>query len=94
MSFGATFWKSLVGETMLAAVLVEIVARMIISIDSTTQNGLSMWPIRLIGSEIVSPTSSADAAVSSTPRPANRNIVSGRPMIWPTIWLAAIARSG
>jgi len=68
-------------------VLVEIVAIMIISIDKTTQKVLSIWPIRLIGSEIVSPVSSIDAEVNSTPSPAKRNIVSGSPMICPTIWL-------
>ena len=85
MCFGAIFWNTFVGETMFAAVFVEIVARMIISIESTTQNGLSIWPIRLIGSDTTSPTISREAAVSSTPRPANRNIVSGSPMIWPMI---------
>ncbi len=83
MNFGATFWNTLVGETMFAAVLVEIVARMIMSIDRTTHRGLSMRPMRLIGSEIVSPTSSLDAAVRTTPSPANSSIVSGSPMIWP-----------
>jgi hypothetical protein len=83
MYFGATFWNTLVGETMFAAVLVEMVARMIMSIDSTTHSGLSILPIRLMGSEMVWPTSSADAAVRTTPRPANSNMVSGRPMIWP-----------
>src|SRR5215207_7416120 len=87
MRLGATFWKSLVGETMLAAVLVDTVARMMISIETATQKRLSMWPIRLIGSDTVSPTSDSDAAVMITPRPANRNIVSGRPRIWPTTWL-------
>ncbi len=72
---------------MLAAVLVEIVARMMISIDSTTHKVLSILPIRLIGSAIVSPTSSRDADVSRTPRPANRNMVNGKPIIWPAIWL-------
>ena len=85
ITFGATFWNTLVGDTMFAAVFVEMVARMITSIASTTQNGLSILPIRLIGSEIVCPTSSADAAVSTTPRPANRNIVAGKPTIWPMI---------
>ena len=85
ISFGATFWKTLVGETMLAAVFVEIVAMMIINIASTTQKGLSILPIRLMGSEIVSPTSSNDAAVSTTPSPENRNMVSGKPMICPVI---------
>ena len=43
--------------------------------------------MRLIGSAIVSPMSAREAAVSNTPRPANRNIVNGRPMIWPMTWL-------
>ena len=58
---------------------------MIISIDRTTQTGLSILPIRFTGSEIVSPTSSNDAAVRITPSPENINIVSGKPMICPVI---------
>ena len=81
MYFGAMFWKLLVGETIFAAVLVDIVARMMTSIESTTQKVLSMRPMRLIGSEMVSPTRPCEADVSSTPRPENRNIVSGSPMI-------------
>ena len=87
MYLGATFWKLFVGDTMLAAVLVEIVSRMMTSIDNTTQAVLSILPIRLIGSEIVSPTSSSDADVSRTPSPENRNMVNGSPMIWPATWL-------
>ena len=34
------------GETMFAAVLVEMVAMMMMIIERTTQNGLSMRPIR------------------------------------------------
>ena len=86
MSFGAMFWKSLVGETMFAAVLVERVATMINAIATATQPGLGMCPIRLTGSETVSPTSEAEAAVITTPRAANRNMVSGRPKICPSIW--------
>ena len=81
MYFGATFWKLFVGDTMLAAVLVEMVARIMINIDRTTHRVLSILPIRLIGSAMVSPTSSSEAEVSNTPRPANRNMVSGSPMI-------------
>ena len=81
------FWKLLVGDTIFAAVLVEMVARIIISIDMTTHSGLSILPIRLMGSEIVSPTRLMDADVRITPRPANRNIVKGRPMICPITWL-------
>ena len=81
INFGAMFWKSLVGETMLAAVLVESVAMMISTMAMATQPGLSMRPIRLTGSEMVSPTSELEAAVSTTPSAAKKNIVSGRPMI-------------
>src|SRR5688572_4900850 len=63
MSLGARFWKSLVGETMFAAVFVEMVARMMMIIDSTTQKGLSIFPMSVMGSETVSPTICADAAV-------------------------------
>jgi len=56
----------LVGETILAAVFVDIVARMIMSIDRITQKVLSIRPIRLIGSETVSPTSCNEADVSNT----------------------------
>ena len=63
---------------MFAAVLVEMVARMMTIIDSTTQNGLSILPISVMGSETVSPTSCADAAVMTTPSPANSTIVSGK----------------
>src|SRR5918994_54443 len=87
MRLGARFWKSLVGETMLAAVLVDTVARMMINIETATQKRLSIWPIRLVGSDTVSPTSCADAAVITTPSPANRNMVSGNPTICPTTWL-------
>ena len=88
MYFGATFWNTFVGETMFAAVFVEIVARMIMSIASTTQKGLSILPDQVDRvRDMVSPTSPVDAAVSTTPSPENRNIVSGSPMIWPTIWL-------
>ncbi|MNJ45254.1 hypothetical protein D3C77_403410 [compost metagenome] len=83
---GARFWKSLVGETMFAAVLVDSVAMMISAMASATHIGLCMWPIRLTGSETVSPTSVWEAAVSTTPRAANRNMVSGRPRICPRIW--------
>ena len=73
MSFGAQRSGTLlVGETMLAAVFVEIVASMIISIASETHTVLSMRPIRLIGSDIDSPTSSTLAAVSTTPSPAEQ----------------------
>ena len=72
---------------MFAAVLVEMVARMMMIIETTTQNGLSILPISVIGSDTVSPTICADAAVITTPRPANSTIVSGSPTIWPTIWL-------
>ena len=54
-------------------------------IGGTTQTGLSIFPIRLTGSEIVSPTSSNDAAVRMTPNPENINIVSGKPIICPVI---------
>src|SRR5688572_5104821 len=84
---GARFWKSFVGDTMLAAVLVEMVARMMMIIDVTTQNGLSILPISVMGSEIVSPTIWEEDAVSTTPSPANSTIVTGSPMICPTIWL-------
>ena len=77
---------------MFAAVLVEMVATMMMIIDRTTQNGLSIRPISVIGSEMVSPTSCADAAVMTTPSPAKRSIVSGRPTICPMIWL--LLRSG
>ncbi|MNN40414.1 hypothetical protein D3C81_1544880 [compost metagenome] len=83
---GAMFWKSLVGDTMLAAVLVDSVAMMISAIASATQTGLWIWPISVTGSETVTPTSFTEAAVITTPRDANRNMVSGKPMICPTIW--------
>ena len=70
---------------MFAAVLVEMVAMMMMIIDSTTQNGLSILPISVMGSDTVSPTSCADAAVMTTPRPANSTIVSGNPTTCPTI---------
>ncbi len=60
------------------------------SIAITTIKLLSMRPIRLMGSEIASPVSSTDAAVSTTPRPANSSIVSGRPMICPSTWLRCV----
>ena len=66
-------------------VFVEIVARIIRIIAPPTQKSLSIFPIRLIGSDTVSPTSCCDAAVISTPRPANRNIVTGKPITWPVI---------
>ncbi|MNI93359.1 hypothetical protein D3C73_1512980 [compost metagenome] len=53
---------------------------------SATQPGLWILPIRLTGSDTVSPTSDAEAAVITTPREANRNMVSGRPKICPRIW--------
>ncbi|MNR55902.1 hypothetical protein D3C85_1763720 [compost metagenome] len=80
------FWKSLVGETMFAAVLVDSVAMMISAMARATQNGLWILPIRLTGSDTVSPTSDAEAAVSTTPSAANRNMVSGKPKICPRIW--------
>ncbi|MDT4868782.1 hypothetical protein FQZ97_1037650 [compost metagenome] len=80
------FWKSLVGETMLAAVLVDRVAMMINAIASATHIGLWMWPISVTGSDTVTPTSFTEAAVITTPREANRNMVSGRPKICPRIW--------
>ena len=67
---------------------------MMTSIETATQKRLSMWPIRLIGSDTVSPTSDPDAAVMITPSPANRNIVSGNPSICPTTWLLCDPRSG
>ncbi|MNR10318.1 hypothetical protein D3C85_1265630 [compost metagenome] len=51
-----------------------------------THIGLWICPIRLTGSETVSPTSDAEAAVSTTPSAANRNMVSGKPKICPRIW--------
>ncbi|MNR34273.1 hypothetical protein D3C85_1520330 [compost metagenome] len=59
---------------------------MISAMARATQPGLWIWPIRLTGSATVSPTSEAEAAVSTTPSAANRNMVSGRPRIWPMIW--------
>ena len=70
---------------MFAAVLVEIVARMMMIIDTTTQNGLSILPMSVMGSDTVSPTICAEAAVMTTPRPANSTMVTGSPTIWPTI---------
>ncbi|MCY1360413.1 hypothetical protein D9M69_470380 [compost metagenome] len=86
ISLGAMFWKSLVGETMFAAVLVDRVATTITAMARATQPGLWIWPIRLTGSDTVCPTSEADAAVITTPSAANRNMVSGRPKICPRIW--------
>src|SRR6185436_2180705 len=87
MRRGATFWKSLVGDTTFAAVFVAMVARMMMTMERITHTGLLIRPISVMGSEIVSPTSCAEAEVMTTPRPANMSIVNGRPMIWPTIWL-------
>ncbi|MNJ05810.1 hypothetical protein D3C73_1673870 [compost metagenome] len=52
---------------------------MISAMARATHIGLWICPIRLTGSETVSPTSDAEAAVSTTPSAANRNMVSGKP---------------
>ena len=52
---------------------------MMMIIDTTTQNGLSILPISVMGSETVSPTICAEAAVITTPRPANSTMVTGNP---------------
>ena len=50
-----------------AAVFVEIVARMITSIETTVQIRLSMSPISVIGSDTVRPTSPNAASISPVP---------------------------
>src|SRR5215510_7042361 len=91
MAFGIAFEKSYEGDTVLAAMLTEIVATASVKRASPTTIRFENLLVRATGSQIAWPYTTTVAEVIRTASSGKKVMVVGSPKIWPSIcclWLA------